>query len=432
MKRTRLVLLLLAALHAPAAQAAESEVEALRARLEALERQQQQTLAQLDQLRARLDGEPEITAAAPDEDVDLEILAQDDEVSRPVDFHGYLSYAYFGFEEVSIAPTESGALSDLNPQSSFATTDLSFFVGIPISDALYVATEIEYELGGDEIDVDQAFIQWDLRKEEPLSLRMGKFYVPFGIERFYQNAPQNLLVDRPSPYVHIIPGTYSETGFELLGKKRLADGPEIIGEYEIALANGLGAVLWDSARQARQNRDNNSSKAFGGRLGLAIDRWLKLGVSAQYAEYDDEDDDGYTLLGTDLRAAWGGFFLRGEYVYAKIDGGPDSLDADGMSCADLLRPDCGNFHRRGWYLEGSYRHRPFYLPPLRLAEYVVRFDDLDEDDRVRDLLDAHRLAVGLVLHPLEHFRLKFQYEFIDEQTDEFDNNAFLFEASVNW
>jgi hypothetical protein len=439
---------------------ADTELEALRHRLETLERQQQQTLAELDQLRAQRAGEPgaaspaaaasgtaRSASASGSDALDLGVLAGDSPLPRRIDFHGHLAFAYFGFEQQSLVPgtgddanVTGGSLTDLSPASSFSETDVTLFVGVPLGESVYAAAEVEYEQGGEDIEVDQAFLQWDLAPEERFALRLGKFYAPFGIERFYQNAPENALVDRPAPYIHIIPGTYSDTGIELLGQLRLFEGPEIVGRWELALVNGLGPELFDSARAARQFRDNNSSKALGGRIGLGYDRWLELGLSALAGEYDDGDEDDYRLLGADLRASWGRFLLRGEYVYSRVDR-PEALDALGRPCSDPV-PRCrvltapftplgGSLERRGWYLQGSYRQRLSLLGGREL-EYVIRYDALDEDDTVRDLLDARRVALGLVYHPFSYLRMKLQYELTDEDADEIDNNAFLFETSVNW
>lgn len=426
----------------------QDENRELRERLQRLEALQRQTLAEVDRLRARLDeaegaGTPLAPAAAEPETAlapDLDILSGARR-EREIEMHGHLAVSYFGFEEQSLAPdgSRSRSLSDLNPQSSFAVSDVTLFFGVPIADSLYAIAELEYELGGDEISLDQAFFEWEA--SEALRLRVGKFYVPFGIERFYQNAPTNPLVDRPAPYIHVIPGTYSDTGISLGGHRSLSEGPETVFEYEVFLANGLGASLFDSARDARQNRDNNSSKAWGGRLGLRWDRWLSVGGSFMSGESDDSDEDEYQILGADLRADLGPFFLRAEYLLGEIDT-PDLVDANGTPCSDAsplcpglvppLRPTGGSIHRRGWYVEGSWRHRPDLFGRSLDLQWVARIDDLDEDDSVRDLLDARRYSAGLVLRPLDHLRLKLQYEVTDEDPSEFDNNAVLLEGSVDW
>ncbi len=442
-------LALLALVLAPPARA-DDEVDALRSRVAELERAQQSTLAELDRLRAELRGErrppaaeAESGSAAPEtREPDLDVLAPRSLASR-VDFHGHAAVAYFGFEESNANPGEPGDLSvtDFSPQSSFSLTDVTFFTGVQLHPRLYVATEVEFETGGEEVEIDQTFIEWDLFGEEALALRMGKFYAPFGIERRFQNAPQNPLVDRPSPFVHVIPGTYSDTGLMLRGERRLGEFPELVLGFEAALLNGLGEDLFDTARDARQNRDNNSNKSAVGRLGLRYDRWLEVGASYLRGEYDDSDEDDVYALGADLSATWGGFALRSEYVFSGVDR-PALVDANGVPCSDLT-PGCvgltppttalgGKLHRRGGYAEGSYRHQPAWAGVFRDLQYVLRYDVLDEDDHARDLLDVRRLALGLVARPFAPLRLKLQYELADEDTDEFDNNAFLLEGSVDW
>jgi hypothetical protein len=444
MTRTSVLVTLLCCLAAARA-AADAELDSLRERVRTLEQLQQRTLAELDRLRERVDGgAPAVGATPPSpEPVGLEELSGAAGDQSRIDFHGHLTAAYYGFEERSLAPAsdQSGSLSDLYPQSSFDVTDLSLFVGVPIGEALYAAAEIEYEFGGEEIDLDQAFIEWDLQREQRMAVRLGKFYAPFGIERFYQNAPRNPLVDRPSPYIHIVPGTYSETGIALLGERQLSGGPELELEYEFALMNGLGAELFDSAREARQVSDNNSSKAVGGRLGLEWDRWLQVGTSALVGDYDDSDEDRFRFVGVDARATWGPLALRGEYVYSHVDR-PDLIDSLGTPCSDA-RPLCpglvppfeflgGSLVRRGWYAEAVWSTRPGFTRLLDELQYVLRYDWLDEDDSITDLLDAQRLSAGLVLVPMPHFRMKLQYEVTDERDEEFDNNALLLEGSVDW
>jgi hypothetical protein len=438
MPRSRILLVALCWLAAAPA-AADAELDALRERVRALEDLQQRTLAELDRLRAHVEGDAPVGAgrapANPEPDL-LEQLAGSDAEPRSVDFHGHLATAYYGFEERSVVPSsdQSGSLSDLYPPSSFDVSDLTLFVGVPIASSLYAVAEVEYEFGGEEIDLDQGFVEWDLRREERMAVRLGKFYAPFGIERFYQNAPRNPLIDRPSPYIHIVPGTYSDTGLEFLGEHPLREGPQIALEYEFALMNGLGAELFDSARDARQVTDNNSSKTLGGRLGLDIDHWLQLGVSGMSGDYDERDNDHYLFLGADARASWGPLTLRGEFVHAHLER-PARIDAQGRPCrsSDL---SCsllgGSLARRGWYAEAVWSTRPTWLRLLDELSYVLRYDQLDEDDSVTDLLDARRVALGVMLVPMPHFRMKLQYEITDEEDEEFDNNALLLEGSVDW
>jgi hypothetical protein len=330
--------------------------------------------------------------------------------------------------------------AELLPRSSFTVSDLTFFVGLPLHERLYAATEIEYEGGGDEITLDQAFIQWDLLGEERLAVRGGKFYFPFGVERFYQNAPTNPLVDRAAPFLFVIPSTYAETGIEILGELPLASSPEIVGEYELALVNGLGDPVFRDAREARQDRDNNSAKAYGGRLGLAWDRWLRFGVSGMAGEYDEGSAESIWALGADLRAQWGAFGLRSEWVYSRVQN-PDAVDANGVACPDLpcpeLTPPFTNldqgFRRRGWYVEGTWSPSFDFLNLAAPPQYVLRYDALDDDqDFLHSALDGQRVAAGIVLRPYEHLRLKVQYEVTDDEGGEVDNNGFLFQGAVDW
>jgi hypothetical protein len=426
---------------------AESEVEELRTLVRELQKHQQATDAELDELRAQLAGEvaPDGTPApAPQGEIELGELASSREGSflERIDFHGHLAAEYVGIAKPSAGGVDPDVDVDgeLLPRSSFTASDLTFFVGLPIYESLYAATEVEYESGGDEITLDQAFVQWDLIGEEGLSVRGGKFYFPFGIDRFYQNAPTNPLVDRPAPFLFVIPSTYSETGIEILGEVPLLHSPELVGEYEMALVNGLGEPAFRSVRDARQDRDNNSAKAWGGRLGLAWDRWLRLGVSGLTGEYDDGDENSLWAVGADLRADWGAFGLRSEWTYSRVQN-PEAVDANGVACPELpcpgltppFTPLSPGFRRRGWYVESTWQPPWEILHLAEPPEYVLRYDVLDDDQNaLHSALDGQRIAAGVVLRPYPHFLLKLQYEITDDEGGEVDNNGFLFQGAVDW
>ena len=425
---------------------ADSEVDELRAQVRQLLAHQQATDAELDELRAQVAGESGAPARAPQsaEEVPLGELAGSAETSllERIDFHGHLAAEYVGIAKPSAGGVDRyvDVDAELLPRSSFTVSDLTFFVGLPLYENVYAATEVEYEGGGDEITLDQAFVQWDLLGDERLALRGGKFYFPFGIDRYYQNAPTNPLVDRPAPFLFAIPSTYSETGIEVRGELPLAHSPELIAEYELALVNGLGDPAFYAVRAARQNRDNNSAKSYGGRLGLAWDRWLRVGVSGLEGEYDSSSHNDLWVLGADLRAQWGAFALRSEYVYSRAQN-PAAVDANGIACSEL---PCTNLtppftllppgsRARGWYAEATWQSSWDILHLAVPPQYVLRYDVLDHDpDAMRGALDGQRIAAGIVLRPYEHFRLKMQYEITDDEGGEVDNNGFLFEGAVDW
>ena len=202
--------------------------------------------------------------------------------------------------------------------------------------------------------------------------------------------------------------------------------------------NGLGEPAFASVRDARQNRDNNSAKAYGGRLGLVWDRWLRVGVSGLSGNYDSSNDDGLWAAGVDLRADWGAVALRSEWAISRVEN-PDAISADGTACPSLPCPDLepltplgGSFSRQGWYVEGIWRPRPVFAQFLGPLEYVLRYDVLDDDQDLQDVLDGQRFAAGIVFHPREHFRLKAEYEIVDDESSEVENNGFLFQGSVDW
>ena len=140
------------------------------------------------------------------------------------------------------------------------------------SDRLMFEAELEFVLGGNELEVglEYANVMYVLNKS--MTVRAGKFLLPFGtfMERLHP-AWINKLPTKPLGFGHDGIAPSSGIGLELRGAFNL--GKSTLN-YSVYTTNGArlkdGSIEPEEAGMLlfQNYTDNNTSKAFGGRLGL--------------------------------------------------------------------------------------------------------------------------------------------------------------------
>jgi hypothetical protein len=283
-----------------------------------------------------------------------------------------------------------------NQGSSFDLHHANLLFDVALAQDTDVRLEFEWEHGGDSVEVDQAFFDYH-PFETPLALIFGRFYAPFGRERFHWYPPASKTASRPFAFREVVPGNWYETGFMVKWQDQ-TNAPQFTAEA--AISNGLGDVLDTTVRDARQTRNNNQSVMLSGRLGF-LHEAFEAGVSFANGKYDDQGQNGYQYLGADFATAFADCELSGEWVSSTVD----DPTATG-----------GDFIRDGWYLLAYY--------PVLTDEHDVgvfaRFDRVDPDSRVRDADDRSAAILGLRWAPTERITFKFEYQNVQ------------FSAAGNW
>jgi hypothetical protein len=320
-----------------------------------------------------------------------------EEVKKWLEFHGFVSLTapLHGRDD----PTQRRNLN------FFDQTWITLWLGFQILKSVSFTGEVDIE-NGFEIEAEKGHFDWNVWGDK-VSLRVGKFVYPFGIERMAYSAPFNKLVDRPSPSLRIVPGIYSDVGVQLYGTLQ---APHVHAlKYEMAITNGLDG-FGDEGKQEDLD-DNNSNKQLGGRLALVPFSWMEVGGSYLTGKYDMDDDHRLYLAGVDLRLQRGGLEFRGEYITGRVEASQ------------------GDFFRHGYYLQTSYRHlveRNY----LHYVEGVIRYDSVDPRNDSLDREDADRLAFGFNFSPHQHIDVKLEYE-LNLQSRGGEDNVFL-QAIFRW
>ncbi|MFQ5653662.1 MAG: hypothetical protein ACE5GW_02890 [Planctomycetota bacterium] len=283
---------------------------------------------------------------------------------------------------------------------------------------LFLRTEVEYDGLDSKVELDQLLMRTDIPQLGGY-LDVGLTYVPFGIERFYYSPPTNPLVDRPSPFRRIFPGSYSDVGLFLVashgGKQLEAGRREWKVKGEFAVTRGLRGP--DRDDRPDDLFEENDELQVVGRLGVEPFTGFQVGASGLIVHFDvGSTHRRLDLIGID--ATWRGDqeYIRAEMLYGTVERGVTAG---------------GDFERDGLYIEG-YRRLTLGLPWLEAVEGVVRFDSLDENSKVRDFRDVERWAFGLNVVPRPGFRVKSEIILSRERGTEIDNDGFLMQAEVHF
>ena len=318
-------------------------------------------------------------------------------------FHGRLdlTYVYFGDSR----NVDDYRRSQIFPLSPGLYGEYEFTRGV------FAVAEIEWDGREEEFEVDQAVLRFDLI-DELLTLRVGRYYFPFGLERQYYSPSRNELVDRPAPFRQVYPGTFSDNGFFLSGKYHHHTDWTL--GYEGAISQGLRGIERDDRPETLQ--DNNDTPQLGARVFFQPRPELAVGASYTIAYWNDRDDDILDFFGFDLRLQIWELEVRAEYVGGRVEGSPDYA----------------GFFRQGWYVHVE-REIELDLPYLEALVPVARIDWIDSNRDVSDFLDVTRYSPGVSLHFPNDIKLKLQGSFSDERgRGDVSNNGFLAQLVYFW
>ena len=269
---------------------------------------------------------------------------------------------------------------DRTPESTFVLGHFCLDLAAELSDKVTIGAEIEWARvnptvkayvadtdtgASDFCNANAALVcaYMDLTIIDPVTLRAGKFLVPFNAynTNLYP-ADVAKLARPPLMNVQIVPTKWAETGIQVYGDIETGTAAEL--DYAVYLVNGLEAketigVGLDYIPEMKNNdiELNSNKKAVGARLGIATSVGFEVGLSGYKGAYSLSGSDDLTLLGLDACYAYEAFEVRGEYVSANQDGRalPVSNPTEKL---------------KGFYLQGAYKF-------LEKYEVVLRYGEMD-------------------------------------------------------
>jgi hypothetical protein len=178
---------------------------------------------------------------------------------------------------------------------------LTLFVSSTIYKRLKFLTEIEFEDGAKEINIEFASV--DLEIAPLLNFRGGIIMNPIGAFNQNHDGPKWEFVDRPISATQMLPATFSNVGFGLYGKKYTKDW---VYAYEAYLTNGFDESIIDNPENktflpaTKNNPDRfeesfNGTMLFTGKFAVRNRKIGEIGLSYMGGIYNKFQEDGLVL-----------------------------------------------------------------------------------------------------------------------------------------
>ncbi len=288
--------------------------------------------------------------------------------------------------------------------------------------------EIEHALSGDgepgEVEIEQAYIEFDLGENDAHQAKAGVFLIPVGIINETHEPPTFFGVERNPVEKNIIPSTWWEGGAALSGR---------LGQsgfsYDAAVHSGLQTpTTGGSAFKIRNGRQKvakaeATDPAYTARLKWTGYPGVELGVTGQYQaditqnSGDDENVDA-TLFEAHANLRRGGWGLRALYARWDLDGtAPEALGRD---------------EQVGFYVEPSYRFDvPFGYDDEGELGVFARYNEWDNNAGISNsTTEFEQIDIGFNYWPIKDVVLKADMSFIDGPTNADDDD--VFNLGVGW
>lgn len=271
---------------------------------------------------------------------------------------------------------------------------------------MFSELELEHSLAGEgkngEVELEQAFVEFDLNDAGTHQAKAGLFLLPVGILNETHEPPTFFGVERNPIESQIIPTTWWEGGAGYSGQFSNGFGADLAFHSGLNVAtSGTNAYKIRNGRQKVSEAEANDG-AVTGRLTWSGMPGVKLAATAQYqediAQGNDTDTASATLLETHADIRKGPWGLRA--LYAR-------WDIDGDRAASFGRDE-----QFGWYVEPSYRF------DTAVGEFGVfaRYNQYDTSVNATSDTEVIQTDVGLNYWPHPDVVLKGDVAFVDNPT----------------
>ncbi len=226
------------------------------------------------------------------------IMNMDAVYNRPFLQLGKLPVALGGYAEANYQYLQEDGITEGH---QFQIRRLTLFVSSSIAKRIKFLSEIEFEDGTKEINIEFASVDFEFAPL--LNLRAGVVMNPIGAFNQNHDGPKWEFVDRPISATQMLPATWSNVGFGIFGKKYTKDW---VYAYEAYLTNGFDDKIIDNAENktflpaSKENKDRfeesfNGSPLFTGKVAVRNRNVGELGLSYMGGIYNKYQEDGLQL-----------------------------------------------------------------------------------------------------------------------------------------
>ncbi len=225
-------------------------------------------------------------------------LNMDAVYNRPFLQFGKMPITIGGYAEANV---QYGVTDGIDEGLSFQMRRLTLFFSSSIQRNIKFLSEIEFEDGTKEINIEFAAI--DIQFHPLLNLRGGIVMNPIGGFNQNHDGPRWEFIDRPISATQLLPATFSNVGFGLFGKSYK---PNYVWAYEIYLTNGFNDNIITNTENktflpATKLDPNRFEESFNGipllsaKTSLRIKKVGELGLSYMGGVYNQFIIDGFTV-----------------------------------------------------------------------------------------------------------------------------------------
>ena len=335
------------------------------------------------------------------------------------------------FMQVGKTPVAVGGYVEANTQYfvtdgitegfSFQMRRLTVFLSSTISKNVKFLSEIEFEDGTKEINIEFAAIDFEF---DPLfNLRGGVIMNPIGAFNQNHDGPKWEFIDRPIMATQMLPATWSNVGFGFHGKKYTRN---MVWAYETYLTNGFDDRIIANTENktflpaTKLNRDrfeesNNGIPLLTSKIAVRHRKIGEIGVSHMGGVYNKFQVDGTPLDKRRRVDVWAVDFnstlptktyLAGEIAFVNVDVPETYTQQFGTSqlgaYLDVVQPVWSGL-LFGW-------DNALFNAVIR-AEYVDWNQDsfIETGDAIAD--DIIAIVPGISLRPSNQTVIRFNYRF---------------------
>lgn len=226
------------------------------------------------------------------------LLNMDAVYNRPFLQLGKLPVALGGYAEANYQYLQEDGISEGH---QFQMRRLTLFVSSSISKRIKFLSEIEFEDGTKEINIEFASVDFEFAPL--LNMRGGIVMNPIGAFNQNHDGPKWEFVDRPVSATQMLPATWSNAGFGVFGKRYTRDW---VYAYEAYLTNGFDDKIIDNAENkiflpaSKENKDRfeesfNGSPLLTSKIAVRNRKIGELGLSYMGGVYNKYQDEGLQL-----------------------------------------------------------------------------------------------------------------------------------------
>ncbi len=251
---------------------------------------------------------------------------------RPFVQAGKLPVALGGYMEANYQYLSEDGVTEGH---QFQMRRLTLFVSSSISKRIKFLTEIEFEDGTKEINIEFASVDFEFAPL--LNFRGGIVMNPIGAFNQNHDGPKWEFVDRPVSATQMLPATWSNVGFGVYGKKFAKNW---VYAYEAYLTNGFDEQIIENTENrtplpaAKANKERfeesfNGSMLFTGKIALRNSKVGELGLSYMGGAYNKFEEDGLVLdkkrnvnvyaVDFNTKLSRINTFINGEWAWVNVD-----------------------------------------------------------------------------------------------------------------